>query len=89
MTWLPHSSHPDFHEVWESTGAFAEEAFLRDVHEGRVHGGCYFCNDYLADPDFKPDSCPDYCPALIKEKKFELYCLYADFGDFMALVEAE
>ena len=86
MSGLPHWSHPDYHEVMEATGAFAENEYLRDVYEGRVIS-CDHC--FERENDNFPWSCPNYCP----NRKFELerieWQAEEDFGAFMELQDSE
>lgn len=83
MTWLPHPSHPDYWEVMESTGALAENDYLRAAREGRILD-CSLC--WLQETkSYDCHSDGMECPNLIRERRFEDYCLYCDFSDFMEL----
>ena len=80
----PYHSSPEARELWEITGALAEEERLRAIYEGRVLG-CDFCiNEFT-----KPENCPNDCPVLKNERDFEDYCVYMDCVDFMYLVDPE
>jgi len=71
-------------ELWEITGAYAENERLKAVYEGRAWG-CDWCSNEWD----KPKSCPDDCPIIVRERQFEEYCLYMDCVDFMHLVDPE
>jgi len=86
LSGLPHWSHPDYHEVMEATGAFAENEYLRDVYEGRVLS-CDHCFEREKD-DF-PWSCPNYCPNKKTQLEWKDMDAEMDFGAFMKAQELQ
>lgn len=82
----PYHSSPEAREIWEITGALAEEYSLRDMHER----GIPICNHcFERDSDDFPWACPKYCPNRGHELQRIEWNAEEDFGIFINAQEIQ
>lgn len=82
----PYYSSPEARELWEITGALAEEQYLRDVYEGRILS-CDHC--FERENEGFPWTCPDNCPNKKGQLEWKEIDAEIDFGLFMCLIDSE